>query len=253
MNNTVKMVLTFVGGLAVGALGGVLATRAFYQKRSDKAIEEIRDYYAEEVAQYKDVASEATKQYIETVYGPNPNADPPVVASKRQDWVRPEPVAYHKIGKTVPMNLPIDEYAQRLRNEYHDEDEKRELDDVYDPDEDMHPEDEDDPPPTIDDLIPPDNSEDDPPPYIITQEEFLFRDSIFEKDHLTYWMVDGVLSDDDDDDLDIDDLIGEENLQVLLESDDNVIFVRNFECGMEWEIEKVNESFEEHLKKNQKK
>lgn len=206
MNKTTVGLLAFIGGGIVGAVVGVLATRQTFQKQCNEMCDEIRKYYASETREAKEAAQAIGEQYMEKVYG------------SRKDFKPPEPIAYHKI------------YSQYLKDkpEY-----------IPDPEEDMHPEDTDEP-----DLpVRPSTPDSDPEPYIITEEEFFHDDGLFVRDNLTYWVKDDLLTDDHDDEVDKE-LVGIKNLQTLVESDEEVIYVKNYECGMKWEICKELKSWE---------
>lgn len=241
MNATLKNVLIFVGGAVVGTLTGVLATRSYFSKRSQKLVDEIRDYYQGELNKHVDsVFSEVVLPDDKAEELRQVNAE-----IKKIKYVPPEPVAYHKIKP--PCQRPMSKTEtldEALRKEFArdvPQDEPRYNEEEYNPDEDMHPEDFDDEP-----VIPEIKEDygDDPPPYVITEEEYLWSKGIYEKDCLTYYILDGTLADDNDDTYEHD-LVGEENLKLFEEEGVDVIYVRNVECGMEWEICKVDRSFTE--------
>lgn len=211
MNKTAIGIISFIGGGIVGAVVGIFATRQVYQKQCHELIEEVREYYSTETKEAKEAAQAIGNQYMANVYG------------TKTEWTPPEPIAYNKIYEKYLKDKP----------EY--------IPDPIDPEEDIHPEDTDEP-----DLpIAPKYPSKDPEPYIITEEEYFIYDGLFQSDNLTYWVKDDLLTDDHDEEVDKE-LVGIENLKTLAESDDEVIYVKNYECGMKWEIGKELRHWEEY-------
>lgn len=84
-------------------------------------------------------------------------------------------------------------------------------------------------------------------PYILHQDEYMVNESEFTQVTLTYYEVDGVLSDVDDSPIfNMDNLVGASTLSRFGHGTDdyNVVYVRNPHLEMEYEICRVQKSFE---------
>lgn len=225
MNKTIIGILSFAAGAVIGAITGIEISRKTFQKQCNEMVNEARNYYKEEIKKAKVATQVIGESYIEKVYGyKNPEE------RNREPFIPPEPIEYHKIFSQHLQTKP-ERYLEDLL----------EQPDI-DPEEDMHPEDTD----HVELPDAPETPSEDPSPYIISWTEYSIDSGIYTKDCLTYWTVDGILTDNNDEIVDTE-LVGESNLQELRKPDVDEIYVRNVECGMEWEIEKINRSFSDYL------
>lgn len=212
-----EKVLFFGLGAIVGAAVSFFVTRHLCEKQAQQINNEVRNYYANK---------EPKKQFVEEDYSEF------VRATRNITPVPPEKVDYAGISSRYVQCSPpeLSEVSLEDGEEYDP--------DYEDDGEDMHPED------SVEEelIIKPLHKEvgDDPEPYIITYQEYASEDGMFQRDDLTFYARDGVIADNLDEPVDPE-LIGIDNI-ALLETKDT-IYVKNFECGMKWEIVKVDASF----------
>ena len=82
-------------------------------------------------------------------------------------------------------------------------------------------------------------------PYTITPDEFLnSEEGVFDKETITYYAGNGELVSDADEILMIPDTIGYESLENFGEYEENTVFVRNEKLGMDFEVVRVEGSYE---------
>lgn len=229
MNNIVKNVIIFSSGLLIGAACGWFFTKSHYQAKSDRMVDEIRTFYRERktMPEKEDETPEVKDE------------EPHPVQFSEEDMVE-----YHKIVKRYGQENPSLEYLMKTMPDYTKRDE-----DDYDPD---APEDWDEDDDSEEDDIRAEEErekhpEEDPPPYLISANEYMLggKGGLYDQDCLTYFAVDGVLVDEYDQVVDREH-IGEKNLALL--NTQECIYVRNVELGMEWEIIKMNRSFDEYMR-----
>lgn len=262
MNKTLKSALLVLSGAAIGSICTWLAIKGYYKKKSSELVEAIRqahldmDDMQEDLTRAKEAANEYGKMMMELQYGPDLSTPPSPVRTIEEDVAYANAaktaIQYHKMAQQRPITPLPDEDDLPPQFDIpgtpfkHAWELPKEVDPYYNPAEDLHPEDTDEEQPLAIVQVP----DHDPPPYLITADEYLYdlnhSDCLYQQDCLTYYMGDDVLADDEETVLDHE-LVGEENLQVLKDGDD-VIFVRNVECGMEWEIQKAESAWVDFFK-----
>ena len=87
-------------------------------------------------------------------------------------------------------------------------------------------------------------------PFIITNHEFMENEAAHTQVTVTYFEGDDVVSDERDQAVsDVDDTIGNENLQKFgkKSNDPNVVYVRNFKLGMDFEVLRSRGKFTEEV------
>lgn len=220
MTNTAKCVISFAVGGLIGAGISFLVTKHICEKQCQDIIDGIRDFYKKEDDEDKKI------RQIEDDYTD-------FVRKNAREYVPPAWTDYSKIAPPCQVDNP----PKFLELSVEDGEEFPE--DFEDDGEDMHPEDSVEVEEKIRPLRPKTIGSD-PEPYIITEEEYFEEDGICQRDSLTYYEKDGVITDDMDDPVDVE-LIGIDNIALL--EDRDVIYVKNFECGMKWEICKTRGSF----------
>lgn len=221
-----KGVGVFLGGFAVGVAAGFyfghrwnkekIKAEAF--KESQAEIDTIREFYKmkriiPEKPSLDELAEEAIQDYI---------SDVPVVSSSRPlkapvpieepgNNRPPDPetrVPYHNMGEDVELvTEPGWDYAEELKRRTSSE------------------------------------------PFIIHEEEFRSSEKGYIQVAYTYYAEDDVLTDEDDRPLPhADKIVGEENLKFGHGSGDpNVVFVRNDQMGLDMEISRSPNSFEQEV------
>lgn len=104
MNNTVKMVLTFLGGALIGGATGFLVTRAVMRKKCDEEVNSV----IEEFTKYK--TPEPVKEK-ENIPEPEPEKEPEkeVPEMKKEEYDKLVN-AYHE-AKDEPFLIDMDDYG----------------------------------------------------------------------------------------------------------------------------------------------
>ena len=216
-----KAVSFLLGGLVIGVGVGFYfgyrynreKIRALAFEESREEIEQIRDYYARtQKPQLEDIVEKKGYDTTEPVQRPLP-APVPVSEPRPMTLVEPEP--------EDPVEKPN---LETVRTEENSKDKNAgwsypvEL-----------------------------NRRSSTAPYIIHQDEFMTNESEFQQEVLTYYEIDGVLADQDDSILHNQvSLIGDGTLNRFGHGADdyNVLYVRNPHLEMEYEICRVQKSFE---------
>jgi hypothetical protein len=95
----------------------------------------------------------------------------------------------------------------------------------------------------------PDDDRSDKEPYSISFEEFNDGEVGYPQSTLTYYTVDEVLTDEDDDPIDtVNTLVGVKNLGLFgTTPDPNAIYIRNEKLGNDFEIVRVQASYKSHV------
>lgn len=247
MNKGVVGAISFVIGAAVGGLATWFGVKTYYEIQFTKSVNGIRDFYTDQYTAKKEELEssiEDQKRFAKeqiTIANQVINSTQPV-EEKVVKYGDEEFVAYNKITSRYTVEKPpIEELIKHIS----DEDNEPPFD------EDMHPEDEDHHF-SMDDIKPVEVPDKDPDPFVISYAQFMVNDGIHHKDTLWYHIGDGILLDEEDNVIDLE-LIGSENLALLDTVD--TIYVRNVECGMDWEVigteEPIDEKIlDEYLKNN---
>lgn len=223
MSNSTKCIISFAIGGIIGAAISFLLTKHICEKQCSEVIEGIREFYEKESKEEKKI-KEIEEDYTE------------FVRKTAKEYVPPAWTDYNKI---VPGSIYSDPTCQSVNgSELGVEDGEEYPEDFEDDGGTLHPEELEKEKLKIEPIHK--DVGDDPEPYIIAEEEYFAEDGICQRDCLTYYEGDGVIADDMDDPVDPE-LIGVDNIALLEERD--VIYVKNFECGMKWEICKAKGSF----------
>lgn len=203
MNTTLKVVLGFVAGAAIGGLTTYFYTRNYFQSIADEQIENMREYYLEhppvKTEKKPDGDNSESKPRAKEDHAIYPDGDRNYEAMATRYHSRYENPSMDELVSRITQN--VDEEGNVIAENLNPEDRKKE-------------------------------------PYVIQEESYGAFGSLFSQECLTYW-ADGVLTVSDTDEiLDIGSTIGLDAVEQLIEGEDDWIFVRNESISMEYEVER---------------
>ncbi len=219
MKTNTKILLSFLGGAATGALICFAILKEKYEALSNEEIENIKDYYQKEMEKIDDAYEEELDNLINTM---NRDIDEHQKREEKKTYV-------DYVKKYSPDEIVKDKYYDMP---YPD-----------DIDEDYH---EDDGPPED----PPENDLQYEEPFVISREEFDEGYPHFDKITITYYAEDDVLADEQDEIIsDIEAVVGYDSLSRFgdMSDDDCVVYVRNGRLGADYEIVLTQESYSESV------
>lgn len=197
----------FAAGFSAGAAAGILLLKGKFKAAAEEEIRQMREYVAKKEAQIKEKEKEHSEwQKFED------EDEAPTSPNNFASLVKDEEAksAYFKYATETPVNdikkEDFDEMKERLeRGE--------------------HPEEEHD------------------APYILSVEEFEDGRPGYDSIGLAYYEDDGSLVDDGEELVDVGETVGEENLKAFAESNDDAMYVRNDQFGVDYEVIRVEGSF----------
>lgn len=240
MNNTVKGVIIFLSGAAVGAGTMFLAVKKYYQLAADIEIENVRAVYNRKLEEIEPTKSsiddpeikdekEIGKMGVKSSIVKELNNKPPLHSY----------AGYYKENGAPDLNLK--EVTRNPKEEMIDE----EIEAVSPPEDEPYT-DEEDEAATADYEMYKMNEEhkkaleENRPPYIIDRSDFELTCSHYSKISLHYYISDDIIATDDDEIVDVGSVLGD-CIETSGFADDNedVLYVRNDIRGADYEIEKI--------------
>lgn len=209
MNNTIKYILIFAAGAGCGFLVAKKVLVKGYAELEEELVSG-QELIEKRYAEMEDLADSVQKD----IYNAKSSLEEGLY-TREQNKAKREKIDYSKISR-LRVEDPIPIYADGLT-----------------------------PIGAID--ITPETSED---PYIITDQEFTDEFPHFDKTTLYYYAYDDVLTDEDESLIDdIDAIIGDETLNIFADMSpaQNSIWVRNECLGSDFEVIRLNSSYEQHV------
>lgn len=219
MKTNTKILLSFLGGAATGALICFAILKEKYEALANEEIENIKDYYQKEMEKIDDAYEEELDLLINTM---NRDIDERDKKEEKKTYV-------DYVKKYSPDEI--------VKDKYHDMPYPDDIDEDYY---------EDDGPP--DD--PPENDLQYEEPFVISREEFDEGYPHFDKITITYYEKDDVLADEQDEIIpDIEAVVGYDSLSRFgdMSDDEYVVYVRNGRLGADYEIVLTQESYSESV------
>lgn len=206
MNKTIANLLIFGAGLAVGAGSTCFFWKKHYENRFEEDLKSVKEIWT-----YK------KPEYVDRVDDPNPPKDDngsPVEPAKELYTSAPrEDVDYGTFYK----NKEIDESEMSpLKNEKLEEEMAQKE-------------------------SPTERSK----PYLISDEDYTDGEPGYDKVSCTFYVPDHVLVDDLSREVMEIDMVGDENIEFLIRSTDDIVFVRNDNISCDMEIMRSVDSIEE--------
>lgn len=263
--NKLKYILIFAAGAAVGGCATWFGVKTYYEERTEHDIAEVKEYYSDMEERIKkelygefdptkrpyvglrheidrllkekafeehlqdDLDAQTLKKIVENYKPSTDDEDLPKrgftareLAGLRDLTERPR--IFDDYLFTSEDNLRLINAALMAESKAIEEStDKDELED-FDP---LNP--------------PPEDRE----PTVITEDEFC-DDMSFEKQQITFYTLDDTLCDANDSIMDIDRTVGAESLSNI-EPNTDMIYVRNYSLGIDYEIEIVNKSYTQYV------
>lgn len=233
-----REILTLLGGIVIGAAGGVLATKNYYQKKyeeeADRQIKDMEEYYGRTDSYVRGISEEGEEvnpvedfDEDEDDYGPLTPEEAADIKERLRRNNR-ETVNYAKMYQ----NKPLSERLEPL---------KEAVDEAFAAVEEEEQE-------TLEDRV---NEEHEKnkgrKPRIISVEKLGEIDPHYEEETLFFYMYDETITTDEDEEVEEPErLLGECLDQYGFRSnDETVIFVQNFALSKIYEVQKVMASFHE--------
>lgn len=222
---TARNVIIFLAGSLTGGAAGVFATKGYFQKlyqeRSDAEIEEMQQWYdekAHEVIRYLDEEAPEVEEYCEN----------DVVAVK----AAVEEIQNHK---QTTNYAKMYHKSEDLTDEEIEDLEKAVIDGEVSMEQLAREATEDH------------NRNKNKPPRIISEESLGEIPAYVEHKVLFYYTLDDTITDEEDNIIDDPDYLLGDSLDKFnfRESDEDIIFVRNFAMDVVYEIQKIKSAFEE--------
>lgn len=208
MKIPVKLIISFVAGVAVGVAATAKYFDNYYREIAD---EEIADVKKRQKQNGEGVKMDLTAESDST----NDNTEVKRVSYRDSKWPRPKtPIA----EKPDPSEL-VKKYngGEEVEEDLDDEDDEESYQvDFSEPKE----------------------------PYLISEDEFETVNE-FEKEDLVYWEADDTLSDSRDEV--VDDVIGVVGYSLTEFNDEEFIHVRNERLGIDFEIQRMEGSYQENI------
>lgn len=219
MKTNTKILLSFLGGAAIGALICFAVLKEKYEALANEEIKNMKDYYQKEMEKIDDAYEEELDNLINTMNRDMYEHDKREGTKTYVDYVK----KYNpdEIVKDEYYDMP---YPDVIDEDYHEDDEL--------------PED------------PPENDLQSEKPFVISREEFDEGYPHFDKITITYYAEDDVLADEQDEIItDIEAVVGYDSLSRFgdMSDDDCVVYVRNGRLGADYEIILVQESYAESV------
>lgn len=219
MKTNTKILLSFLGGAATGALICFAILKEKYEELANEEIENIKDYYQKEMEKIDDAYEEELDNLINTMNRDMYEHDKREGTKTYVDYVKK--YSPDEIVKDKYYDMP---YPDVIDEDYHEDDEL--------------PED------------PPENDLQYEKPFVISREEFDEGYPHFDKITITYYEKDDVLADEQDEIIpDIEAVVGYDSLSRFgdMSDDDCVVYVRNGRLGADYEIILTQESYSESV------
>ncbi len=219
MKTNTKILLSFLGGAATGALICFAILKEKYETLANEEIENIKNYYQKEMEKIDDAYEEELDNLINTM-----NRD---IYEHHKREEKKTYVDYVK--KYSPDEIVKDKYYDMPYPDVIDED--------YHEDDEL-PED------------PPENDLQCEKPFVISREEFDEEYLHFDKITITYYEKDDVLADEQDEIIpDVEAIVGYDSLSRFgdMSDDDCIVYVRNVRLGADYEIILAQESYAESV------
>lgn len=219
MKTNTKILLSFLGGAAIGALICFAILKEKYEELANEEIENIKDYYQKEMEKIDDAYEEELDNLINTMNRDMYEHDKREGTKTYVDYVKK--YSPDEIVKDKYYGMP---YPDVIDEDYHEDDEL--------------PED------------PPENDLQYEKPFVISREEFDEGYPHFDKITITYYAEDDVLADEQDEIIpDIEAVVGYDSLSRFgdMSDDDCVVYVRNGRLGADYEIILTQESYSESV------
>lgn len=219
MKTNTKILLSFLGGAAIGALICFAVLKEKYEALANEEIKNMKDYYQKEMEKIDDAYEEELDNLINTMNRDMYEHDKREGTKTYVDYVK----KYNpdEIVKDEYYDMP---YPDVIDEDYHEDDEL--------------PED------------PPENDLQCEKPFVISREEFDEGYPHFDKITITYYAEDDVLADEQDEIItDIEAVVGYDSLSRFgdMSDDDCVVYVRNGRLGADYEIILTQESYSESV------
>lgn len=219
MKTNTKILLSFLGGAATGALICFAILKEKYEELANEEIENIKDYYQKEMEKIDDAYEEELDNLINTMNRDMYEHDKREGTKTYVDYVKK--YSPDEIVKDKYYDMP---YPDVIDEDYHEDDE-----------------------------LPEDSPENDlqyEKPFVISREEFDEGYPHFDKITITYYAEDDVLADEQDEIIsDIEAVVGYDSLSRFgdMSDDDCVVYVRNGRLGADYEIILTQESYSESV------
>lgn len=212
---SVKNILCFIGGVVVGAAGGVLATRQYfkakYQAEADAEIEEMSQYYSKK---YDDL--------VGLFYGEDD------LKNELKEEQEEKPQDESEIREKLQRNY---EQTTNYAKMYHSKEEEENLEEEFESERDA-----------AESATEDHNRNKDKPPRIISEGALGEIPAYYENKVLFFYRLDDVVTDEEDNVIDdpeylLGDCLDKYNFR---ESEEKLIFVRNFALDTVYEVQKIN-------------
>lgn len=218
MNQNLKNIIIFVGGVTAGAAGGILGTKQYFKKKyaekADQDIEAMRIWYDEQV--------DAIINYL-----PEENEDGEVISEEKvvEESVKKHGDSVNYSSKYKRKNKPFEDVYGDLGETLSEEDEAALAETIANSEESK--------------------SNYGRAPKIISEDSLGELPGYIESSVLMYYTEDDVLTDEEDNIIDDPEYFVGNCLEQFdfKHSDESVIFVRNFSLDTVYEISKVDGAF----------
>jgi uncharacterized protein YnzC (UPF0291/DUF896 family) len=230
MNKYLEYGIIFLSGAAVGGVISWFVAKRKFENLADKEIAEAREFYINRIREQYGVDVRAKKSIAEESAKEKPKEiDRVDYLAKKQDTEEIDYTTYYQNKKSVSAAVDLAEMEYPVEGDENEEESYNYRDGKRDSEE----------------L----NSRTDIE--LISPESFAVDYSQFDKETLFYWTEDETLSDERDEIIDdADRIVGDCLAQSGIMYDDTpkaVIYVRNYDLGTDYEIQKIVGSFKENV------
>lgn len=251
MNNTLKSVIIFMSGAAVGTTLTFLGVKKCFETKADIEIDEVRKVYEDKINEELGTKSSEDGEIVgpKEIEGEKPLSHKEIIERMNN---KPDLLDYSKFFKEKGER--IDGVSETLRDAKEAADleglSEEELAEMESPPEDEPYTDEEDREESLNYIdhqlngASRDAIADDKPPYEIEASDFELTCDSYEKISLTYYVFDQIVANDEEEVVDEAILIGD-----VIESsgfssnEDDILFVRNDKIMADFEITKVYEPY----------
>lgn len=206
MSKTIELLVVFSAGLAVGAL----STRGYFEKkyrlRADEEIESVKHIYNENLKlRFKEEEPEKQEKSVDDIPKPARMVTNP----------------YEKLVDSNLYSTRVDEKVTDYRKFYeHGSDEAVYADKLEE------------------EMAEREAPVEDTKPYLISEEDFSETMSTYDKLSCTFYVTDRIVVDDVSREVIEPDVIGEDNIEFMIKTPQNFIYIRNENISCDMEISK---------------
>lgn len=221
--NALKSTIIFAGGVLIGVAASKVYFEDKYKKKADEEIESVKEYYRKKTM--------SIKPDLKVLDG--------AAVTLSKDGLTPEEL---EKAKAVADDIMSKYSYSNISKKKTDSVEKKteEVSNIFDKEQKLaeseHPLD------SVD--------RNDSAPYSVEAIDFANNEHFYDQSSLTYYTEDESLVNESEELVDVDFLIGEENLKIFAESDDDEMYIRNDRLGIDFEIIKINGSYAEEIGMN---